>query len=428
MNSINRGCCLRCNWFLLAASFASIATVGCKKDKEPVEIAGELIIHDSSKKLESLPVLDSILDHVLVIENTNSPTSIRIAKYYMEKRGVRKVLRVSCPDSSVDATRETLDFGVFQTAIEKPLREYLSKDSQIDYIVLNKGIPIRLSNAPVGLSNNRPSLDSYLSALDYFTMTSALKVTIDDSGYTGKCFVNRFFNSSERFSHAKYGGYLVTRLDGYTTESALALVDSSIAGENSKPSGAILLDSMPLVDPVDTSRVPLSPIKNGKVDMQVLGMVFADWNVDLFAAAANLTKAQVPVEFDRTETFKGDKRELMGYASWGSNDAKFVAESYRSIGFSPGAIAETAVSTSGRTFLRTEGGQSLIAELIEARVTGVKGYCDEPFLPAIASPTILFDRYTRGWNLAESFYSASRFVGWEDIVIGDPLSAPYATR
>ncbi len=46
---------------------------------------------------------------------------------------------------------------------------------------------------------------------------------------------------------------------------------------------------------------------------------------------------------------------------------------------------------------KNRGGQSLIADLIKARVTGVKGYCDEPFLLAIASPTILFDRYTRGW-------------------------------
>jgi hypothetical protein len=45
-------------------------------------------------------------------------------------------------------------------------------------------------------------------------------------------------------------------------------------------------------------------------------------------------------------------------------------------------------------------------------------------LQAIASPTILLDRYTRGWTLAESFYAASRFVGWEDIVIGDPLCQP----
>jgi len=27
--------------------------------------------------------------------------------------------------------------------------------------------------------------------------------------------------------------------------------------------------------------------------------------------------------------------------------------------------------------------------------------------------------------MAESFYAASRFVGWEDIVIGDPLCCPY---
>jgi hypothetical protein len=58
-------------------------------------------------------------------------------------------------------------------------------------------------------------------------------------------------------------------------------------------------------------------------------------------------------------------------------------------------------------------------------ITGVKGYTDEPLLTAVASPSILFDRYTRGWPLAESFYAASRFVGWEDIVLGDPLCSPY---
>jgi hypothetical protein len=44
---------------------------------------------------------------------------------------------------------------------------------------------------------------------------------------------------------------------------------------------------------------------------------------------------------------------------------------------------------------------------------------------AVASPSILFDRYTRGWTLAESFYAASALVGWQDIVIGDPLARAY---
>ncbi len=402
-----------------------LAAVGCKEQAS--ERANEPTV---ASEVPSIPlVVDFIQDHVLVLENTNSPASTQIAKYYREKRGVTKTLKIRCPDSAIDAANETLDFVLFQEAIEKPLREYLASDPKIDYIVLNKGIPIRLSGAPIGFSNNRPSLDSYIAALDYFDRPNALKVNIDEGGFTGKCFVNRYFNSTERFSHSKHGGYLVTRLDGYTVEAAIALVDNALAGERSRPSGTVFLDSMPLVEPIDASKVPLLPVKNGQTNMQMIsGMGFAEWNLDLFAAAENLQKSGIPVEYDRTENFVGDKQGLMGYASWGSNDAKYVAAHYQSIRFVPGAIAETAVSTSGRTFLQTSGGQSLIAELIQAGVTGAKGYCDEPFLPAIASPTILFSRYTQGWNLAESFYAASRFVGWEDIVLGDPLSAPYAKR
>jgi hypothetical protein len=66
-----------------------------------------------------------------------------------------------------------------------------------------------------------------------------------------------------------------------------------------------------------------------------------------------------------------------------------------------------------------------MVDLIAHGLTGAKGYTDEPLLQAIASPTIVFDRYTDGYTLAESFYAASHFVGWEDVVIGDPLCSPY---
>ena len=366
-------------------------------------------------------------DRVLVIENLDSPTSTQLAKHYMTKRGVKKVLQVHCPDSAVSSANETLPFAAFQEAIEKPLKEFLAKDSQIDFIVLTKGIPIRLTGAPVGLSNTQPSLDSYVAALDYFDRASTLKVVIDEGGWKGNCFVNNYFNSNERFSHAKHGGYLVTRLDGYTLEAAMALVDNSIASDSSKPAGAILLDASVGAELSDVAKVPQLPTKDGQTNMEMIsGLAVKDWNADLLAAAAKLQETGQPHELEQTEAFVGNKQGLMGYASWGSNDGKFTVESFKSIKFAPGAIAETAVSTSGRTFLPTTGGQSLVADLIDSRVTGVKGYCDEPFLPAIASPTILFDRYTQGWTLAESFYAASRFVGWEDIVIGDPLAAPYA--
>ncbi len=47
----------------------------------------------------------------------------------------------------------------------------------------------------------------------------------------------------------------------------------------------------------------------------------------------------------------------------------------------------------------------------EQRLTGVKGYVDEPFTQAIVFPSVLFDRYTRDRNLAESVYAASALMG-----------------
>jgi len=49
-------------------------------------------------------------------------------------------------------------------------------------------------------------------------------------------------------------------------------------------------------------------------------------------------------------------------------------------------------------------------------------------LQAVASPTIAMDRYTHGFTLAESLYAASHFVGWTDLVIGDPLTRPYPSN
>jgi uncharacterized protein (TIGR03790 family) len=364
-------------------------------------------------------------DRVLLIANSTSPTSVEIAGEYQKARGVKNLLKVQCPDSSLDAARETLPYAAFQTAIEAPLREYLKSHPKIDFIVLTKGIPIRLTGAPSGVSNNQPSLDSTIASLDYAERKDTAKMTLNDSGFTGKAWVNRFWNSNERFSHAKFGGYLVTRLDGYTTEEAVMLIKYAQLAEKQKPTGEFLLDTVLSHGLGDVKAVPRSILTpDGKGNATLGELNYNEYDADMTVAAGELDK-RVPVVLDKTDTFVGRKGDLMGYCSWGSNDPKFDAAGYGLLRFAPGGIAETAVSTSARTFLPTTGGQSLIADLIRGRVTGVKGYCDEPLLQAVASPTILFDRYSRGWTLAESFYAASRLVGWEDIVVGDPLCAPY---
>jgi hypothetical protein len=126
----------------------------------------------------------------------------------------------------------------------------------------------------------------------------------------------------------------------------------------------------------------------------------------------------------------GNRSNLAGYFSWGSNNNDNQVRdnaAYQSLTFAPGSISDTAVSTSGRTFLPTsDGGQSLLVDLIAHGLTAGKGYTGEPLLQAVASPSITFDRYYAGYTMAESLYAASRFTGWQDVVVGDPLCAPYA--
>jgi uncharacterized protein (TIGR03790 family) len=386
-------------------------------------------------------------DRVLVVRNGNSPISRVVADDYAQRRGIPNVITITCPDAAVDPLAETIDFASYQAEIEVPLRAFLSGHPGIDFIVLTKGIPIRLRGAAQGDGVEWFSLDSHLAALGYDTMPGAIRVDIDDPDYRAgyiasfhrtfhaQAWANRFWNSTEAFSHAKFGGYLVTRLDGYTQADAEALTTRSLQAERAARAGTtamgeILLNVAPKFGFTDKARqpysiLPASPVAGIPAKITSEKAHLGDFNSDLQAAASALKARGLTVELEETERFVGNRTGLMGYMSWGSNDPKFDASAYHSLIFAPGALAETAVSTSGRTFLPTEGGQSLVADLIAQGVTGVKGYTDEPLVQAVASPSILFDRYTHGWTLAESFYAASALVGWEDIVIGDPLARAY---
>ncbi len=363
------------------------------------------------------PVRD--VERVLVVRNENSPISKAVADDYAQRRAIPNVLSVRCQDSSADAGSETITFAAYERAIEKPIRSFLAAHAKIDFIVLTKGIPIRISDAPGrGADGHRPALDSYLAALDYDKSPAAASIHLRDGGFSGTTWANRFWNSSNRFSHAKFGGYLVTRLDGYTEADAKALTTRALAAEQTAGNaaeGKVLLDTCPAFGYADRKALP-RPVTSDSSEME-----YNVYNADMQRAADLLGSWRVPCELTQTDAFAGKRSGLLGYVSWGSNDRHYDAAAYHSLRFAPGALCETAVSTSARTFLPTQGGQSLIADLIAQGASGAKGYTDEPLLQAIAAPSILFDRYARGWTLAESFDAASRFVAWEDIVIGDPL-------
>ena len=371
-------------------------------------------------------------DEVLLVFNENSPISKSVADDYAAKRKVKHVIAINCVDSAVKTDNETVALDVYHNAIETPIHAYLAAHGEIQFIVLTKGVPIRISSAETGERDERSSpdtplnasLDSHLAAMSYREIPDAVKIKMTGSGATGVGWANRYWNAKEPFSHAKFGGYLVTRLDAYTEADAKALVARGMAAEQSLGKGKILLDVQPIFGLGNKSEQP-APIKGTVISRE---SPWSDYNADMLLAHDLLKARGIPDELDVSEKFIGNRLDLLGYCSWGSNDARFSNKAYQSLSFAAGSICDTAVSTSGRTFLPTQGGQSLLADLIGHGLTCGKGYTDEPLLQAIASPSILLERYTAGYTMAESFYAASHFVGWQDIVIGDPLCCPYSAK
>ncbi len=371
-------------------------------------------------------------DEVLLVYNSKSAISKSVSDDYSEKRKVKNVLAISCVDSALRTEDETVSLAVYTAAIERPVRDYLAAHRGIEFIVLAKGVPLRILGAETGVRpEDSPAdtplhtcVDSHLAAMDYAAISGATRIKITGSGGTGVGWANRYWNSREPFSHEKFGGYLVTRLDGYTEADAKDLAARAVLAEKALGEGKFLFDVQPIFGLGDKAEQP-ARIKGAVIERE---SPWSDYNADMAKAHDLLAGRGIADELDLTEKFIGDRKKLAGYFSWGSNDKKFSARAYATLWFNPGSIGDTAVSTSGRSFLPIEGGQSLIADLIAHGLTCAKGYTDEPLLQANASPTILLDHYTAGYTMAESFYAASHFVGWQDVVIGDPLCCPYRAK
>ncbi len=325
---------------------------------------------------------------VLVVTNAQDPSSERIGRYYAKRRKIPVDHQLAISVSAEDE----VSLDTYRARIEEPVRQHLRANGiadEVDFIVLIRGVPIRIREGGY-------SVDAFLAAMDL-----DLKPISDRNPESFRHPTNPYFGQNVPFRKRDFGFYLVTRLDGSTVEDAMRLVDSSLECRPNR--GIFLLDVDPRYKTEGYVRI----------------------NRSMQEAARILRAKGMNVTLEETEAFVGGEGELAGYYSWGSNDGSYRREIYRSNRFLPGAIAETAVSTSARTFRSVDGGQSLIADLITAGVTGVKGYVSEPLTAALCPADLLFDRYTSGYTLAESFYMAIPFLKWKDIVVGDPLCAPY---
>jgi len=332
---------------------------------------------------------------VVVVINGASPISDSIGTYFAQRRNISNdnIVRITAPTTE---EIDSVQFENMRSQIESILISRNLKDS-INYIVTTKGMPLKVKRS---MADANSSVESELTLI--------LGPYASSIGNNGR-IISPYYGKRDNFTRSKYGIYLVTRLDGYTFTDIKGIIDRA--------------SSIPATIPTSAMFV---------LDMDPTKSLSHFLNTNMQRVADSLNVRGLTTNLDATTAYLTTQSNVLGYASWGSNDANcqlYTTNAKPMNTYLPGAIAETYVSTSARSFSTPAVyGQSLIADLISEGVTAAKGYVYEPYSNAMADVNILFPMYTNGFTVAESFYASSYFLGWMDVVIGDPKYRIVSTR
>ncbi len=348
--------------------------------------------------------------NVLLVINDQSPASVQIGEHYAAVRHLAAdhVMRITAPMADVISRAE------YERTIEAPVASWLTGhglQDEILYVVLTKDVPLRIAGTE-GRDGTRASVDSELTLL-YRRMIGAAPVLlgqVDNPYYLGDASITQ----ARPFGHVTYDIYLVTRLDGYSVDDVLHLIDRSVAPATT---GRIVLDAR--AAPADS-----------------IGDQWLSAAADRIRQVPGSDADRALLETTRQSAVTNDA--VMGYASWGSNDLA-NRQRHLSLRFANGAVATTFVSSDGRTFREpppewlpgvpekplAASTDSLVGDLIRDGVSGVSANVTEPYFDAMVRPQILFPAYLSGMTLGEAFYLSMPYLSWQSIVIGDPLCTPF---
>jgi uncharacterized protein (TIGR03790 family) len=336
-------------------------------------------------------------EQVLLVVNRKDAVSSQIAGYYRSRRSIP--LQNVCYLETT--SEEEIHWDLYVREIETPVGECLKKQQlteKVLYIVLTMGIPLKVDGGGSGVASEHASVDSELTLLYQ-------KLRGKQFSRAGQV-ANPFFGQRlAPFRHPQFPIYLVTRLAAYDLNDVKGMIDRSLAARNT---GRFVLDSVEA---------------NGDGD---------NW---MHTAAMLLPASRVLL--DTSPKVLYGLTDVIGYASWGSND---VNRKKRMLGFQwlPGAVAMEYVSTSARTMKRPPDNwnltswkdtmhyfagspQGLSADLIHDGATAATGNVYEPYLIACARPDYLIPAYFDGRNVAESYYLSIPFLSWQGVLLADPL-------
>jgi len=351
-------------------------------------------------------------DSTAIVANANVRESVELAERYRKARAIpeRHLCALALPTGS------TIDFATYESAFFEPLESCLSDAGVLDRIealVLAKGLPLRVA-IPTGDRNRRASLAAVASVWKTEDR-SGRRLAGTAPGIEADCggtpcyaafypnpFTQGLFEAGWARSQSGqiWRPLLVTALEGRSYADAARLVASATTAEarGGAPGDFVFMEAR------DGAR--------GRLDVEFDAVVEA---LDDRGFSARI----VP--------FQEDLREKT-LASFFVGTAR-LGDTIEGNTYLAGALVDNLTSFGAvpENFAPEGERQVSVARWVAQGVAGVHGTTDEPLNNCFPSRRLILD-YVDGGTLGEAYFRRMPFAYWRNLVLGDPMAAPYAVR
>ncbi len=342
-------------------------------------------------------------EEILVVANRRATSSVRLATYYMEKRGIPKENLIKLW-ATYD---ETCSRKEYIGRIARPIRKLLGKErfkDKIKCLVLMYGVPLRIAESlPAEQITDRKTQDTVASVDSEIALLLAREYPLE--GWRPNPHFLGFANIKKR-EVTRRDVLLVSRLDGPNAQTVRRIIDDSIATEKEGLKGSAFFDA----------RWPRP--KNLE---KPTGYAFYD--ASLHFAAQLLTDRGIPVVLDDQESlFAADsKLPTSLYCGWYS-----LANYVDAFAWQRGAIGYHIASGECITLKREEN-RGWCKMILENGAAATIGPVAEPYVQSFPLPQFFFPILADGrFCLVEAYFLSLPFLSWKMVLIGDPLYRPFS--
>lgn len=386
--------------------------------------------------------------HVMVLYNAADADGVALAEAYASARDLPEGHLCGLDGLVPDET--SISDAEYVSLVLEPFEDCLAalpQPEEIDYAVLTRGLPYRV-DIDAGFSASLQAMLQVMRAVDadgtllvgqgQAPYSSYYMASVDNPVYVGGQARSGDYEVENAYS-ASYGTatrvvrtrkqpeaftrvaveagsdwdfsdnlLVVSRLDGFDYDAALALVERGAAADGAFPEAPFLC--MAAADSARGARDPECEYVTRKIE----GLGYEGlW---LEEHDASLSGYEVSAFFTGTTSLQ-DAIPGQTYAAGalGGNLTSF------------GAVPQNFFCDEAGESCPESESQTAIARFVDAGVTGVHGTVAEPLNNCFPGAGLLL-HYAMGYSLGESYLFHQRYLYWQNIVLGDPLAAPFASR